>query len=143
MGSGASSVMRLRKALLMRCFNVKGQDQTLEERFSSFAFKENGRSVILVKDIKTALCLENGTGLCELFNSFVGDVEVVDFKEFIAFLESGKPISFSLSGLPTPQKRHPIGSQNSDNSKTSPPNPPDLRKNFLCHNFFFHCFQLF
>ena len=38
MGGGASSLNRLRKTLLLRAYNLRSEDMTLEEQFSPFAY---------------------------------------------------------------------------------------------------------
>jgi hypothetical protein len=40
MGAGASSMNRLRKALLMRAYNIRNSDETLEEQFRKHAYRE-------------------------------------------------------------------------------------------------------
>ena len=39
MGAGASSLNRLRKAVLMRAYNVRQSDETLEEQFRKYAYR--------------------------------------------------------------------------------------------------------
>lgn len=40
MGSGVSSLVRLRKALVIRAYNLRGADQTIEEQFDKYAFRK-------------------------------------------------------------------------------------------------------
>ena len=40
MGAGASSMNRLRKAILMRAYNVRNSDETLEEQFRKYAYRK-------------------------------------------------------------------------------------------------------
>ncbi len=38
MGSGVSSMLRLRKTLVIRAYNLRGKDETVEEQFSKYAY---------------------------------------------------------------------------------------------------------
>jgi len=39
MGGGASSLIRLRKALVMRAYNLRNSQQTLDEQFRPFSYR--------------------------------------------------------------------------------------------------------
>lgn len=91
MGAGASSQNRLRKALVIRAFNTRSENETIEEQFSRFVYKKNGVLYISLKDIKLALSLD-AAWIDELFSRCMGGevVKELEFKEFIQFLETGK-----------------------------------------------------
>lgn len=92
MGAGASSLIRLRKALVLRAYNLRSSQQTLEEQFRPIAFRENGVLYIALADVSKFLSVD-APWLEDLF------VQIMDsgskdkrmkFREFIEFLETGK-----------------------------------------------------
>ncbi len=56
MGAGASTLPRIRKAILMRAYNVRPAEQTLLEQFVPFAYREADHQMyILPSQIKKCL----------------------------------------------------------------------------------------
>lgn len=56
MGAGASSLPRLRKALLIRAYNLRDKDQSLVDQFIPFAFRgPDMQMYILPSQIQNAL----------------------------------------------------------------------------------------
>lgn len=112
MGQGISS-LRLRKAIVIRAYNLRSGDETLEEQFKSFAFPsgDDGRLHISLLDIKACLCFAEISWADEMIKRLIGDNVRQDvlFSEFIEFLETGScPIALrgsqseaSLGGVTT------------------------------------------
>ena len=80
MGSGAStsSTMRLRKALIIRAYNLRKADETLDEQFREYARRDStldNKLTITLLDVKNCLQLEDGTfwsSLEDLFRHCMG-----------------------------------------------------------------------
>lgn len=113
MGGAAStgnSILRLRKALAIRAYNVRNSDETLDEQFKKFTIRKPGetRLYITLVDVKRCLGLESDSlWVDELFkrctnsNQNIGNVyDEMDYTYFIDFLESGK-IPPNLQQSPT------------------------------------------
>lgn len=61
MGSGASILSRVRKALVIRAYNLRAADQTLIEQFLPYSFQKDGQGLyITVDSVKKCLKLDNG-----------------------------------------------------------------------------------
>lgn len=61
MGSGASSLIYFRKALLIRACNLRKPGQTLDEQFRKYAYKGIDKQLrITIVDIRRCLCMEPG-----------------------------------------------------------------------------------
>ena len=61
MGSGVSTLNRLRKALVIRAYNLRPSDQTLIEQFLPFSFQKDSQGLyITIENIKKCLKLDNG-----------------------------------------------------------------------------------
>jgi hypothetical protein len=95
MGAGAS-VLRLRKALVIRSYNLRAPDETVEEQFKRFAYRDDGVLKIKLEDVKSALGMDTESGeylwVGELFRHTFGAHSEVPFLDFIHFLENGKPV---------------------------------------------------
>lgn len=113
MGAGASSLPRLRKALLMKAYNSRKQeDLSLFEQFLPFAHqKDDSAYYIYIAQVKVCLGIENNKDyafldevLYNLFHKspYSSSQPAVDssnggdiyFYDFIQFLETGKVVSF-------------------------------------------------
>ncbi len=84
MGSGASSLVRLRKAVLIRAYNLRKADETLEEQFRKYSFRSAEKQLcIAIADIKQCLCMEPGEYLWieDLFRHTTGSVDPVSSKD--------------------------------------------------------------
>ena len=57
MGAGASSLARLRKAIVIRSYNLKKPNQTIEELFKSYTFRSKNDGVLYIKLDDIRLCL--------------------------------------------------------------------------------------
>ncbi|KAJ1434185.1 hypothetical protein B484DRAFT_394164, partial [Ochromonadaceae sp. CCMP2298] len=107
MGAGASALPRLRKALVIRSYNLRAPDETIEEQFRVYAFRD-ARNVLHIKlsDIKLCLGMDSGEYMWveDLFqHTFGAQVAEINFSDFIRFLENGKPPSLD-TGAPTPSR---------------------------------------
>ncbi len=61
MGSGASSLLRLRKALLIRAYNLRSADETIDDQFRKFSYRNADKQLcIAISDIKRCLNMEPG-----------------------------------------------------------------------------------
>lgn len=60
MGSGSSSLPRLRKALIIRAYNVRKEDETLDELFREYAHWKDNLLYISYNDIRKCLRIESG-----------------------------------------------------------------------------------
>jgi hypothetical protein len=108
MGVGVSS-LRLRKAVVLRAYNLRDGDQTLEEQFRKYAFRgDDGRLWIKLSDIKNGLSFTELSWADDMMKRVLGDSVNSDlvFSEFVEFLETGQaPSSLrgssSLSALPS------------------------------------------
>eukprot|EP00607_Mallomonas_marina_P006258 CAMPEP_0182439088 /NCGR_PEP_ID=MMETSP1167-20130531/86206_1 /TAXON_ID=2988 /ORGANISM="Mallomonas Sp, Strain CCMP3275" /LENGTH=413 /DNA_ID=CAMNT_0024632689 /DNA_START=93 /DNA_END=1334 /DNA_ORIENTATION=- len=91
MGAGASSLMRLRKTLVLRAYNTRKNDETLEEQFRRYTYKKDSISYISLGDVKTALSLD-APWVDDLFRRCIGEtVEELEFQDFMLFMDTGKP----------------------------------------------------
>ena len=60
MGSGASSLNRIRKAIVIRAYNLRKPDETWEDQFRRFATRDaDGVLQISVRNIKSCLMMES------------------------------------------------------------------------------------
>ena len=73
MGAGASSLMRLRKALVIRAYNSRKKEETLHEQFFPYAYRKNNILYISLDDVKRVLSLD-APWVDELFKRCVGDM---------------------------------------------------------------------
>jgi len=93
MGVGVSS-LRLRKALVIRAYNLRAGDETLEEQFREFShIGAEGKMYLCLDDVKRYLGFVDGTGSEAkslerlLSGSLVG--KEIPYEEFVEFLETG------------------------------------------------------
>jgi hypothetical protein len=119
MGAGASTLNRLRKAIVIRAYNLRKPNETIEEQFRPHAFRgENNALCIGVDSIRICLNMDSKEFewiehffqhafggkvflLCSKseyaveFTDFFVFVQVssINFQDFIRFLESGKAVS--------------------------------------------------
>jgi hypothetical protein len=129
MGAAAStgnSILRLRKALAIRAYNVRDSEETLDEQFKKFALRKPGetRLYITLVDVKRCLevepdslwvdelfkrCTNGNENICNVYNE-------MDYIYFIDFLESGKippnlqqnPTILTSNSTPTSPSRLPL-----------------------------------
>jgi hypothetical protein len=135
MGAGASShttpssLNRLRKALVMRAYNIRKSDETLEELFRPHAYRSPSGVCISIATIKNVLS-EDAPWVDLLFEQMVGkDVGDLEFNSFIHFLETGnKPITIDDPSHTKP--RRPSMPPNKNNLHVRPPIdlPPSKKK---------------
>jgi len=94
MGGGASSLIRLRKAIIIRSYNLRKPDETVDQQFRRFAVRgEDGVMIISLHNIRNCLEMESKEydWIDHLFlRIFGGQVTTVSYSDFIKFLESGK-----------------------------------------------------
>lgn len=145
MGAGASSqtspssLNRLRKALIMRAYNIRKSDETLDELFKPQAYRSSSGLYISVSSVKKILS-ENAPWVDLLFDqvvdSSVGDME---FNSFIHFLETGNmpttvdPLD-NMKGPPKSISSSSSSSSTKQNLKSRPPPstlPPGKRGSSL------------
>lgn len=78
MGSGvsSSSTVRLRKAIVIRAYNLRKSDETLDEQFRPYAKRDHSNKLtITLGDVKKCLQLDDGalwTSIEELFSHCMG-----------------------------------------------------------------------
>ena len=92
MGAGISS-LRLRKAIVIRAYNLRKGNETLEEQFRSFAWRgDDGIMYISLLDIKSCLCFAEISWADDMIKRLIGDSarREVLFAEFVDFLETGQ-----------------------------------------------------
>jgi hypothetical protein len=100
MGGGVSapSVNRLRKTIVIRAYNLRKKDETLDEQLRPFATRSTSTNKLCLSliDVKSSLQLEDGSLWTSIENLLVHCVgpavrlDGIDYDVFIAFLESGK-----------------------------------------------------
>jgi hypothetical protein len=142
MGSGTSSIARLRKSLVIRAYNLRQPDATIDQQFKSYAKrKDDGNIYISFSDIKTCLQYTNANSTCWLddllqiiANCTVGAKSDILYSDFIDFLETGRiPITQDQTALPSPmitsQSDKSISILSFDNNTSSP-----IQINNLSHN---------
>ena len=109
-GISASSVNRLRKTILIRAYNLRQKDETLDEQFRCHSTRSSTSSsgkvsMLMLPDVKKVLQLEDGAlwaSIEELLCHCAGNqvrAEGIAYDVFIDFLESGK---IPPSKLPPP-----------------------------------------
>ena len=92
MGVGVSS-LRLRKAVVLRAYNLRQGDETLEEQFRKYAFRGvDGRLYISLIEVKECLRFAELTWADEMLKRLMGESVVSDllFADFVEFLETGR-----------------------------------------------------
>ena len=127
MGSGVSSLARLRKTLVIRSYNTREKDQTMEEQFIVHSFSRDGKTRIRIEDIKQTLSVD-APWVDELFQTLLGSYSKenhdIEFDHFIEFLETGQylPIKESWKNGEAPPhiKAHALRTQ-TYKSKVPPP----------------------
>eukprot|EP01038_Epipyxis_sp_PR26KG_P006865 gene6865-9401_t len=143
MGSGASS-SRLRRALVIRAYNMRPPTQTMEEQFRQYATRSNNKSatdspnsnlIITVQSVKKCLQLGPEFGwVDELLKSGLNyKDDEINFHEFLRFLETGKIAANSNYSSNNsnnnnnvhilPGKDNSLSSKFSKDSKKLPPFP--------------------
>ena len=150
-GISASSVNRLRKTILIRAYNLRQKDETLDEQFRSHAKRSTGNttsssssssgktSMLMLPDIQKVLQLEDGAlwaSIEELLCHCAGHqvrTDGIEYDVFINFLESGKipPSKLPPGGEPdngTPATNATVAAA-AASSLPHPPSPakPSLR----------------
>lgn len=119
MGSGVSTLARLRKSLVIKAYNLRSEGQTLDQQFREYAFRKPGESstgstgsttyYITFSDVKKCLQLNNSSNswVDDLFKMFDESLsEMINFDDFISFLESGKlPTDRNSNKLPSPLRK--------------------------------------
>lgn len=105
MGVGVSS-LRLRKALILRAYNLRDEDQTLAEQFAHLGERaEDGVYYIPLDDVKDYLGFGESSQVEGTYRRLLGGSLLgtrVLFTEFIEFLETGKTAEESGSGNSDP-----------------------------------------
>lgn len=120
MGSGVStsSTVRVRKSIIIRAYNLRKADETIDEQFCIYANRIENKLVIKLEDIKACLKMEDGalwSSMVEIFQQCISvNSDAMDYRAFREFLEDGKipsaPVVISM------------------NRKESIPIPPDIRE---------------
>jgi hypothetical protein len=72
MGAGASTASRLRKALVIRAFNLRSPNESLEDQFQPYTQIINGKRCISAPEIKKALDFD-APWVDDLFKIFFGE----------------------------------------------------------------------
>lgn len=136
MGAGASShtspsaLNRLRKALVMRAYNIRQSDETLGELFRPHAYRSSNVFYISVSAVKKTLA-EDAPWVDLLFEQVVGhEVGDLEFNSFIHFLETGH--TPSTKGTPVAQpSKEPAKSKYNINARPPTDLPPSRKKGGL------------
>lgn len=132
----ASSLNRLRKALVMRAYNIRKSDETLDELFRPHAYRSPSISgyYISVSSVKKILS-ENAPWVDLLFQQIIEiDMGDMEFNSFIHFLETGnKPKTMDPSQIILSPKRNLPKMNHTRNMKVRPPTdlPPTKKKGGL------------
>ena len=95
MGSGvsSSSTMRLRKAIIMRAYNLRKADETLDEQFRVYSKRDpsqDNKLTITLQDVKKCLQLDDEalwTSVEDLFHHCMG-VSVSKLFEMILYSQN-------------------------------------------------------
>ena len=144
MGGGVSapSVNRLRKTIVIRAYNLRKKDETLDEQLRPFATRSpstNKLSLSLL-DVKSSLQLEDGslwTSIESLLVHCVGPavrLDGIDYDIFIAFLQDGKmPLqtlssSASAGNILRKETELETATVRTKSTLPSPPPPSTVRK---------------
>jgi hypothetical protein len=98
MGSGVStsSTVRVRKSIIIRAYNLRKADETIDEQFSIYAKRYDNKLMIKLEDIKACLKIEDGalwSSMVEIFQQCISvnpDGTAMDYRAFKEFLEDGK-----------------------------------------------------
>ncbi len=126
MGSGVSSERntqsRLRNALVLRAYNVRSKDITLEEQFAEYAFRkeQGGVLYISIDNIKKVLSVD-APWIDDLFHTLIGsnvendDEKHIQYDHFVEFLETGNYVGNAFTKV---NKTSNISSSSSINSET-------------------------
>ena len=107
MGSGvsSSSTMRLRKAIVIRAYNLRKADETLDEQFRVYAKRDpsqDNKLTITLQDVKKCLHLDDEAlwaSVEELFHHCVGVTVRNLFDMTLYSQNSVKSLSTMLKGL--------------------------------------------
>jgi hypothetical protein len=94
MGSGVStsSTVRVRKSIIIRAYNLRKADETIDEQFSIYAKRYDNKLMIKLEDIKACLKIEDGalwSSMVEIFQQCISvnlDGTVMDYRAFREFL---------------------------------------------------------
>ena len=117
MGVGVSS-LRLRKALVIRSYNLRETDETLEEQFRKISTQneESGEIQLNLDDVKEYLGFGVGSSGASKVDRLLGGSltgKEINFREFVEFLESGNTPASKLE-----DGREEVN-ENEDNGSTS------------------------
>lgn len=105
MGSGASTLNRLRKAIIIRAYNLRPEDQSLMEQFLPFTYQKEGQGLyITLANVKKCLSLDSGDyqWMVDLMQALFtksqpsndsSQTPELYFYDLIQFLETGKIVS--------------------------------------------------
>ena len=93
MGGGVSTLSRLRNALVLRAYNIRPKDITLEEQFFKMLIVKNKVvHCINIEDIKQVLSVD-ASWIDDLFRALIGNIDssdqLIQYDHF-EFLETGK-----------------------------------------------------
>jgi hypothetical protein len=124
MGSGVStsSTVRVRKSIIIRAYNLRKADETIDEQFSIYAKRYDNKLMIKLEDIKACLKIEDGalwSSMVEIFQQCISvnlDGTAMDYRAFREFLEDGK-IPSAPNRIITTDRNETI------------PIPPEIREN--------------
>ncbi len=87
------SSLRLRKALVLRSYNLRNDDQTMEEQFAHLCDEEDGQIYISIDSIKNYLNFDEGSSEGS-YNRLLSGTGLtgkrVAYSDFIEFLETGR-----------------------------------------------------
>jgi hypothetical protein len=107
MGSGVStsSTVRVRKSIIIRAYNLRKADETIDEQFCIYAKRIDNKLMIRLEDIKACLKMEDGalwSSMVEIFQQCISvNSDAMDYRAFREFLEDGKipsaPIVISMN----------------------------------------------
>jgi hypothetical protein len=107
MGVGVSS-LRLRKALILRSYNLRKEDQTMEEQFSHLGERgEDGEYYISLDGVKDYLGFGESSQVEGTYRRLLGGSLIgtkVLYTDFVEFLETGKTAENSASNPSTPRR---------------------------------------
>jgi len=124
MGAGASTLARLRKAIVIRSYNLRQPNETVDEQFRKYAHRSSNNALyITTEDVRRCLGMEAGEyGWVDdlLKHSFGNQTADINYFDFIRFLESGRPPELGSGGLKSFRNKPQQYQQLSPDSRTDP-----------------------
>lgn len=115
------SSLRLRKALVIRSYNLRATDESMEDQFRHLSHKgDDGRDYISLEDVKTYLGFHDGSTIESTYRRLLGGTlrgRKFLFNEFLEFLDTGS-IKSAIGGRTGITYEHVEDTEGSISSKS-------------------------